>query len=337
MRKYSESIKLVGSSPAVQAVQHLAQQVANKPSTVLILGESGTGKELVAHLIHRLSERAHQAFVAVNCAAIPLELLESELFGHEKGAFTGAFMTRQGRFELAAGGTLFLDEIGDMPLSMQGKLLRVLQERVFERVGSNKAIPADVRIIAATHKNLEQSIIQGKFREDLFYRLNVFPIVIPPLRERVSDIQDLIEHFIEKYKSETGTYIEFAPETIDLLKEYSWPGNVRELYNLIERLLILFPRKTIFTSDLPKHFASCCYPVSKLDPSLVQAITTVLLEENQNFDLKEHLAQVEFGFITQALQECKGIVSKAAKKLGLGRTTLVEKMKKYGIGKAIPL
>ena len=196
-------LELVGISVAVKSVQHLAEQVANTPATALILGESGTGKELVAQVIHNLSDRADAPFVPVNCVAIPLELLESELFGHEKGAFTGAVVTRQGKFELAAGGTLFLDEIGDMPMSMQAKLLRVLQERTFERVGSSKPIQANVRILAATHKNLEACIAEGTFREDLYYRLNVFPIEIPPLRERIKDISLLMGHFIEKHKKET--------------------------------------------------------------------------------------------------------------------------------------
>lgn len=326
-------LELIGSSSAIKSVQLMAQQVANTPATALILGESGTGKELLAQVIHNLSDRSEGPFVPVNCVAIPLELLESELFGHEKGAFTGAVVTRQGKFELAAGGTLFLDEIGDMPMSMQAKLLRVLQERTFERVGSNKPIQADVRILAATHKNLEECIAQGTFREDLYYRLNVFPIVIPPLRERVEDIGLLMNHFIEKHKAETGNFIELSPETIAYLAEYSWPGNIRELCNLVERLLILYPGKCVSVSDLPTQLFR--QTVAKTDKNLTTLMMSELVSEDRNFDLKEHLEQLELSFIMHALEDCGGIVARAAKRLGLRRTTLVEKIRKYGIGRNI--
>jgi sigma-54 specific flagellar transcriptional regulator A len=323
-------LELVGISVAVKSVQHLAEQVANTPATALILGESGTGKELVAQVIHNLSDRADAPFVPVNCVAIPLELLESELFGHEKGAFTGAVVTRQGKFELAAGGTLFLDEIGDMPMSMQAKLLRVLQERTFERVGSSKPIQANVRILAATHKNLEACIAEGTFREDLYYRLNVFPIEIPPLRERIEDISLLMGHFIEKHKKETGNFITLSPETITFLEQYNWPGNIRELCNLVERLLILYPGKCVSVDDLP---AQLFRQPLKHEKNLTTPMISELVNEDRQFDLKEHLEKVERSFILDALDNCGGVVARAAKRLGLRRTTLVEKIRKYGIGR----
>ncbi|HQW57899.1 MAG TPA: sigma-54 dependent transcriptional regulator [Gammaproteobacteria bacterium] len=323
-------LELVGISAAVKSVQHLAEQVANTPATALILGESGTGKELLAQVIHNLSDRADAPFVPVNCVAIPLELLESELFGHEKGAFTGAVVTRQGKFELAAGGTLFLDEIGDMPMSMQAKLLRVLQERTFERVGSSKSIQANVRILAATHKNLEACIAEGTFREDLYYRLNVFPIEIPPLRERIKDISLLMGHFIEKHKKETGNFITLSPETITFLEQYNWPGNIRELCNLVERLLILYPGKCVSVDDLP---AQLFRQPLKHEKNLTTLMMSELVREDRQFDLKGHLEKVERSFILDALENCGGVVARAAKRLGLRRTTLVEKIRKYGIGR----
>ncbi len=262
MMTYDKTPRLMGCSAAIKQVQHLIEQVALKSTTVLILGESGTGKELVARSLHALSGRATGPFIALNCAAIPLDLLESELFGHEKGAFTGAVATRQGRFELAAGGTLFLDEIGDMPASMQVKLLRVLQEQVFERVGSNRLIKANVRILAATHQDLFKAMHQGRFREDLFYRLNIFPIDIPPLRERPEDIPLLIDSFIEQQKESHRSTIQLDPKTLNVLLQYEWPGNVRELWNLIERLMILYPNQSVLPKDLPKPFASTANPPS---------------------------------------------------------------------------
>jgi sigma-54 specific flagellar transcriptional regulator A len=328
-------IELVGTSQAIQAVQLLIQQVANKPTTALILGESGTGKELVARIIHELSDRNKGTFVPVNCAAIPLDLLESELFGHEKGAFTGAYTMRQGRFEMAAGGTLFLDEIGDMPISMQAKLLRVLQERTFERVGGNKLIKAEVRIIAATHKDLPLCIEKGTFREDLYYRLNVFPIHIPALRERKEDIAALIHYFIEKYRNETGCFLEISEDTLNFLVEYEWPGNVRELSNLIERLVIVSAGKTVTLENLPEHLLRPTQPQIYNNSGLSTKSTRAKIDKN--FDLKEHLAQVELELITEALAESGGVVARAAKRLGLRRTTLVEKMKKYQIGRALTI
>jgi sigma-54 specific flagellar transcriptional regulator A len=243
-----------GTSRAVREVNRLIKQVAAHGSSVLILGESGTGKELVARAIHEASPRRQRPFVAINCGAIPSELLESELFGHEKGAFTGAVSSRKGRFEIAEGGTLFLDEIGDMSMTMQVKLLRVLQERVFERVGSHTQIRCNVRIIAATHRNLEDSILKGAFREDLFYRLNVFPIEMPPLRARAEDLTVLVREFIEHNVANGRARVHLKPGVMDALMQYKWPGNVRELGNLVERLSILCPQGAVSIGDLPIRY-----------------------------------------------------------------------------------
>jgi sigma-54 specific flagellar transcriptional regulator A len=243
-----------GSSRAMRDVHRLIEQVAPFDTNVLILGESGTGKEMAARHIHELSGRAGHPFVPVNCGAIPADLLESELFGHEKGAFTGALSTRVGRFEFAEGGTLFLDEIGDMTLQMQVKLLRVLQERSFERVGSNKTLHCNVRIIAATHRDLEEAILAGRFREDLFYRLNVFPLQMPPLRERLEDLPVLIEHLIDRQARMAHRHIRLDRDAMARLAQNPWPGNVRELANLLERLAILFPDQVITAADLPVRY-----------------------------------------------------------------------------------
>jgi sigma-54 dependent transcriptional regulator, flagellar regulatory protein len=245
-----------GTSRAMRAVHRLIEQVAPCDSNVLILGESGTGKEMVARHIHELSGRAGHPFVPVNCGAIPADLLESELFGHEKGAFTGALTTRLGRFEFAEGGTLFLDEIGDMSLQMQVKLLRVLQERSFERVGSNRTITCNVRIIAATHRDLDAAIGAGGFREDLFYRLNVFPVQMPPLRDRLEDLPVLTEHLMQRLGQISGRHIRIDKEAMNCLARNPWPGNVRELSNLLERLAILYPEQTISAKDLPERYRS---------------------------------------------------------------------------------
>jgi len=252
----------IGQSEAIQQVKKLIQQVALSNANVLILGESGTGKEVVASCIHMLSKRKEKSYVPVNCGAIPADLLESELFGHEKGAFTGAISARQGRFELAQEGTLFLDEIGDMPLAMQVKLLRVLQEKRFERVGGIKSMDADVRVLAATHRNLEEQVESGSFREDLFYRLNVFPIEIPSLRERVSDLPLLIELFNKQVEYEQGERVSLSKEAMASLFMHNWPGNVRELGNLIERLSIIFCSDEISYDDLPDKYK---YDISDFD------------------------------------------------------------------------
>lgn len=246
--------RLVGNSRAMKAVQTMIDQVSDSDANVLILGESGTGKEVVARNLHHLSTRREKPFVPINCGAIPAELLESELFGHEKGAFTGAITARKGRFEMAEGGTLFLDEIGDMPLPMQVKLLRVLQERSYERVGSNKTLITNVRVIAATHRNLEDHITQGRFCEDLFYRLNVFPIEIPALCERPEDIPLLINELVTRIEYENRGTVRLTAAAIGSLCRYQWPGNVRELANVIERMVILYPYGTVDFDDLPQKF-----------------------------------------------------------------------------------
>jgi sigma-54 specific flagellar transcriptional regulator A len=330
---------LVGTSRAVQSVRKMIHQVANSDANVLILGESGTGKEVVARNLHYYSARRQNAFVPVNCGAIPADLLESELFGHEKGAFTGAISARQGRFELAESGTLFLDEIGDMSLNMQVKLLRVLQERTFERVGSNKSIEADVRIIAATHRDLEDAISNGKFREDLFYRLNVFPIEMPPLRERVEDIPLLVNELIRRIEHEKRGSVRLTQGAILALCQYNWPGNVRELANLVERLAILFPFGVVDVGDLPEKFQTdeVRSETSALSDEILtaQPMQYSLDAEprlpRDGLDLKEHLSNLEIGFIKQALDDANGVVAQAAKRLGMRRTTLVEKLRKYGL------
>ena len=253
-QSHSQRYRPSGTSRAMRDVHRLIEQVAPFDSNVLILGESGTGKEMAARHIHELSGRADQPFVPVNCGAIPAELLESELFGHEKGAFTGALSTRLGRFEFAEGGTLFLDEIGDMSLQMQVKLLRVLQERSFERVGSNRTIRCDVRIIAATHRDLEAAISDGRFREDLYYRLNVFPVQMPPLRERLEDLPVLIDFLIDRQTQIAGKRVRLAADALECLARNPWPGNVRELANLLERLTILFPGHQVAADDLPARY-----------------------------------------------------------------------------------
>lgn len=327
---------LVGVSDAICEVRKLIEQVANTDASVLVLGESGTGKEVVARNIHALSPRAAQPFIPINCGAIPAELLESELFGHEKGAFTGAITSRQGRFELAHGGTLFLDEIGDMPLSMQVKLLRVLQEHCFERVGSNKSIAVNVRIIAATHRDLEKAIKEGKFREDLYYRLNVFPIRMPPLRERTKDISLLFNELIARLEGSGRPGVHLMPAACNALAEYHWPGNVRELANLVERLSILHPNGIVDESDLPKRFRiehnSTDQPENEHE-----AILKIIEQEpdaiSEGIDLKEYLIKTELALINQALDESDWIVAHAANFLNMRRTTLVEKMRKYGLSR----
>ncbi len=404
--------RLVGRSDAMCIVRRLIEQVAPTDANVLILGESGTGKEVVARAIHDLSNRSKKPFVPVNCGAIPGELLESELFGHEKGAFTGAFASREGRFELAEGGTLFLDEIGDMPFQMQVKLLRVLQERTFTRVGSNKIITANVRVIAATHQNLEKMVQENRFREDLFYRLNVFPIETPPLRERTDDIPLLIQELVNRHGKEQHTTIRFTQRAMLMLMQNEWKGNVRELSNLVERLLILHPNEVVDISDLPGKYhgdkvandpvaerealleaftapdefdsaddfnglddsslmstdpnafsaknasskaaanaaaaASSSVVVPSPEPNgakgkgdlpdlpvirdeadMAEAFVPRLSPDGVN--LKDMITDIEISMIKQALEQTNGVVAKAAETLGLRRTTLIEKMKKYGL------
>lgn len=337
---------LVGTSRAIQHVRQMMQQVADTEASVLILGESGTGKEVVARNLHYHSKRREGPFVPINCGAIPAELLESELFGHEKGAFTGAITSRAGRFELANGGTLFLDEIGDMPLSMQVKLLRVLQERTYERVGSNKTQSADVRIIAATHKNLEDMIEAGSFREDLYYRLNVFPIEMAPLRERIEDIPLLMNELISRMEHEKRGSIRFNSAAIMSLCRHDWAGNVRELANLVERMAIMHPYGVIGVGELPKKFRHVDDEDEDLTASLredleeraaiiagLPGVSTPAMLPAEGLDLKDYLGNLEQGLIQQALDDASGVVARAAERLRIRRTTLVEKMRKYGMNR----
>jgi sigma-54 specific flagellar transcriptional regulator A len=332
----------VGNHAGVRQVRRLIDQVADADANVIILGDSGTGKEVIARSLHYLSSRRDKPFVPVNCGAIPADLLESELFGHEKGAFTGAITTRQGRFEMAEGGTLFLDEIGDMPLNMQVKLLRVLQERSFERVGSNHSITANVRVIAATHRDLEQAINDGQFREDLYYRLNVIPIEVPPLRDRPEDIPLLVSELVARLERERRGSVRLTQAALASLMRYPWPGNVRELANLVERLVIMHPDGLVDYRDLPAKFqtgpdlAGQDMPWPEIEePAAVQPASLqgpIALPE-KGLDLKEYLADLELRLIVQALDEADGIVAHAAQRLKMRRTTLVEKMRKYGISR----
>jgi len=333
---------LVGNSRAIVRVRKMIDQVAPTEATVLILGESGTGKEVVARNIHYYSNRRSKPFVPINCGAIPSELLESELFGHEKGSFTGAVGSRQGRFELAEGGTIFLDEIGDMPLSMQVKLLRVIQERSYERVGSNKSIKSDVRIVAATHRNLEKLIDEGKFREDLYYRLNVFPVEMPPLNSRAEDLPLLVNELITRLEHEKKSSVRLTPAAMMALCNYDWPGNVRELANLMERMTILHPYGVVDVADLPSKLAPHGRPMSSESEDdvgaspLIQGMPQMPLNNKprlprDGIDLKQHLTDIEIILIEQALDECSGVVAHAANRLKIRRTTLVEKMRKYSI------
>lgn len=340
---------MTGQSEAMQDIRHLIEQVAKTDASVLILGESGTGKEVAARNLHYLSDRSNKPFVPINCGAIPAELLESELFGHEKGAFTGALTTRQGRFELAQGGTIFLDEIGDMPLPMQVKLLRVLQEKTFERVGSNQSINTDVRIIAATHRNLDVEVKENRFREDLFYRLNVFPIFMPALRERSADIPLLINELVARMEGDKRGSVRLSPNAVQSLMVCKWPGNVRELANLIERLCILYPYGVVDLKELPFEYQSkdniASYPHPDLadrrskvqqadtNPARISPTPLTSLPEN-GVNLKEFVAKLEISYIEQALAEADWVVARAAKRLGMRRTTLVEKMRKYHLQKA---
>ena len=353
-----------GHSPAVTELRQLIEQVSNFDTTVLVLGESGTGKEVVSRAIHQRSPRRDGPFIAINCGAIPPDLLESELFGHEKGAFTGALSARKGRFEMAEGGTLLLDEIGDMSLPMQVKLLRVLQERSFERVGGNQTIRCNVRVVAATHRDLETRIAEGKFREDLFYRLNVFPIDVPALRERREDLPALVETIAAQLARTGRGEVRFTAEALQALAGYEWPGNVRELTNLVERLAVLHPGGSVRVQDLPARYRgdaalaavaapppvqpaaseerldlrsfSFHTPGSGNQPALEHGIAVnrpaaPAALPDEGMDLRNHMANIELGLINEALERTQGVVAHAAQLLGLRRTTLVEKLRKYGI------
>jgi len=310
--------EITGTSPAIQRLKEQVRIIAPTSSFVLIHGENGTGKEVVARAIYKQSKRSQGPFVEVNCAAIPEELIESELFGHEKGAFTGATQMRRGKFDLAHQGTLFLDEIGDMSLSTQAKILRVLQEQRFQRVGGNRYIQVDVRVIAATNKNLEEEIRAGRFREDLYHRLNVIPIDVPPLRERLEDIPLLVEEFVEEFAKLRGyPRRKFSPEVMKAFEEYSWPGNVRELKNVVERLLILAPSHVVELEDLrpPVWFGPRERPKT---PSFPQT-------------LKEAREAFEKAFIEEKLEEFGWNISRTAEAIGLDRSHLHKKMRELGI------
>ena len=323
----------------------LSKKVSEADVTVFINGPTGTGKEVLSKFIHKHSNRKDKAFVGINCAAIPENMLEAILFGHEKGAFTGAITSRAGRFELAQGGTLFLDEIGDMPLPMQVKLLRVLQERTFERVGSNKVQTADVRVIAATHKNLETMIEEGGFREDLYYRLHVFPIEMPAMRERIEDLPLLLNELITRLEKEKRGSIRFSTSAIMSLCQHDWPGNVRELANLVERMAIMHPHGVIGVGELPRKFRYVeddQEDIRKLrghEDERDEAFSGLVGLDSpaylppEGLDLKEYLGGLEQTLIQQALDECNSVVARAAERLRIRRTTLVEKMRKYGINR----
>ncbi|MCB1684375.1 MAG: sigma 54-interacting transcriptional regulator [Pseudomonadales bacterium] len=334
--------KLVGLSEGIVNARSMIAKVSGSDATVLITGESGTGKEVVARALHECSDRAKGPFVPVNCGAIPAELLESELFGHEKGAFTGAVAAKAGRFELASGGTLFLDEIGDMPLAMQVKVLRALQDKAFERVGGVETRHADVRIVAATHRDLEEMIRAGTFREDLFYRLNVFPIELTPLRDRPGDLPLLVAAINEKIRREQGLAVRLTEDALQALSRYPWPGNVRELANLLERLVIQSPNELVATKDLPSRYlegaeeegaAARTAAEAPADAGVVSADALARLPVN-GLDLKDYLARLECSLIEQALLDTNSVVARAADRLHIRRTTLVEKMRKYGIERA---
>ncbi|RLA87514.1 MAG: sigma-54-dependent Fis family transcriptional regulator [Deltaproteobacteria bacterium] len=311
---------IVGQSEAMRELFDFIEKVSRTDSTVLITGESGTGKELVARAIHYKSPRRSKPLVAVNCAALPEELLESELFGHVRGAFTGAVRDRKGRFELADRGTIFLDEVSEMSSALQVKLLRVLQEREFERVGDTRTVRVDIRVIAATNQDLEELVKQGRFREDLYYRLNVIPIHIPPLRERKSDIPLLLLHFLKAFNALRGGRVEgFSPEAMNLLMEYDWPGNVRELENLVERLVVLKGEGIVRPEDLPEKIRK-----GELIPSQRG-------EEKGTLNLSRAVSEFEKQLIIDALRKANGVKSEAARLLGIKRTTLLEKMKRQKI------
>ena len=360
---------IIGRGEEMRALRGLISTVANSQATVLISGESGTGKELIARALHDESDRAGSRFVPVNCAAIPRELVEAELFGHRKGAFTGAVSDRVGRFELAHGGTLFLDEIGDLPLDIQVKLLRVLQERAVDPVGSMKSVEVDVRVVAASHKDLEAEVKAGRFREDLYYRLNVLPLHSPPLRRRVDDIPELAQFHAQRLAPKGRNAIRFSPDMLLALKSYHWPGNVRELINLVDRFTALFPGqeiglRTVPAAMLPKGLAALrdelfgkiaasnvltLFPevpeeardslpeTLDADPSeddnAVQDIIMLAqgMDElpSEGIQLKQRMAEIERHYIAQALELSEGNVSKTAKLLSLQRTTLIEKINKY--------
>ncbi len=312
--------EIIGSSDKLLDIFNLIGKVADSDSTIIIMGESGTGKGLIAKAIHRQSYRKNKPFIAINCGAIPENLLESELFGHVKGAFTGATSAKPGKFEMADGGTIFLDEIGDMSPQLQVKVLRALEEREFERVGGARTIKIDVRVIAATHRHLEEEVERGNFREDLFYRLYVIPVFLPPLRERKQDTPLLVSHFLEKFNKEKGRRIEgISNDAMEMMFKYPWPGNVRELKNLIERLVIIKEKGIILPQDLPERMRTNTGNLS---------LPKVELSE-EGICLSTAVTEFEKALIVQSLERSKWVKNKAAKLLQLNRTTLVEKIKRH--------
>jgi sigma-54 dependent transcriptional regulator, flagellar regulatory protein len=317
-----------GRSAAAVRVRQLIAQVARFDTTVLILGESGTGKEGVARELHRLSNRAAGPFVPVNCAAIPAELMESELFGHERGAFSGAVAQRRGRFELADGGTLFLDEVSEMAPQLQAKLLRVLQERTYERVGSGELRTADVRIVAATNRDLDVEVASGRFRGDLYFRLNVFPIELAPLRERIEDLPLLIETLGESLGLRGHGTVSFSASAVAALAGYRWPGNVRELENLLERLAILHPGAHLAPGDLPERFAGGAAQPMPAAPVGAPDTGGGFVLPAGGVQLRDLVQRFEDDLIAQAMDRAAGVIAEAARLLGIGRTTLVEKLKR---------
>ncbi|MDE3119364.1 MAG: sigma-54-dependent Fis family transcriptional regulator [Nitrospirota bacterium] len=327
VREKYRSQSMVGTSEPMRELHDFIDKVADSDSTVLIQGESGTGKELVARMLHYNSLRRDRPFVPINCGAIPENLLESELFGHEKGAFSGAIATRMGRFELAHGGTLFLDEVGEMSPPLQVKLLRALQERAFERVGGSKTVRVDVRIISATNQDLELAVQEKRFRQDLYYRLNVIPVMMPPLRTRQTDVPLLINHFLRQFNEAKGTSVrDMDGAAVDALSQYGWPGNIRELENLIERLVILKRTGTLTVADLPEKIRAA-RPV----PSSARPVEGPVDFNGSGVDLVKELEQYENRLILEALRQTNGVTSKAAQLLRLNRTTLVEKLKRKGL------
>ena len=327
--------QIIGESEVLQECFKILKKVAPTDSTVLVTGESGTGKELMVRALHSNSARRDKPFIPINCGAIPRELLESELFGHEKGAFTHAIRSRAGRFELADGGTVFLDEIGEMDLNLQVKILRVIQEKEFERVGGGAPKKIDVRIVAATNRDLEIEVSKGRFREDLYYRLNVIPILLPPLRERGNDVMLLANHFLRRFCEKSGGLnLKLSDDASALLTAYSWPGNVRELENFIERMSILCEGNSIMPEDLPpKILKEAGIEPPKRVPPPSQGFVWPCIEDlnKHNLGLKDFLDQIEDRLLREALQLASGVKNQAAEILGIKRTTLIEKLKKKNL------
>ncbi len=319
-----ERYRIIGQSQKMKSIYEIIEKVADTPSTVLIMGESGTGKELIAAALHYNSSRRSKAFIKINCAAIPRELMESELFGHEKGAFTGAIVSKPGRFELADGGTLFLDEISEIPVEMQVKLLRAIQEAEFERVGGLHTIRVDVRLVVATNRDIKNEVAQGRFRQDLYYRLNVVPIHLPSLRERKEDIPLLIDHFIDKFNAKLNRNIGgISKEALEVMLNYGWPGNIRELENVIECCTLFTESQRIEFKDLPPQLSENAHMLAN-DLSVAD-------DASMKDIVKQATAQLERDLIAKALDETKGNVTRAAKKLKISRKSLQNKMKEFGL------